>query len=106
VLKKFSHDLMILGDSLAAMRVYDVSRLADALTDFPRIDSNQIRLFASGRQGIYAALAARINARIPSPILSDGSVCYSDWIKTRNYDCSDIASVVIPGMLRHLDPDE
>ena len=103
---KFSHDLMWLDDSLAAMRVYDVIRSLDMAEIWPGLKCDDIRLYAHGRQGIYAQLASVLDQRILGIEVHHGVKSFADWIKMRHYDQTDIMSIVMPGILKYLDIPE
>jgi cephalosporin-C deacetylase-like acetyl esterase len=106
VLKKLAVDLIWLGDSTAALRVYDVVRTADAVSFFPDLDPTDIRLYSHGRQGIYARLAAWIDDRFGDCDVEDGWHAVAGWVRSRHYDHRDIFSVILPGMLQYFDFDD
>ena len=103
---KFADDLLWLNDSLAAMRTYDVLRALDMLEIWPGLDSADIRAYACGRQGVYAQLAAALDARIKNIEVVGGMGSYAEWVRSRHYDQYDIFGVILPGMLQYFDlPD-
>ncbi|NJD03670.1 MAG: hypothetical protein FIA99_13995 [Ruminiclostridium sp.] len=107
---KLAHDLMWLGDSMAAMRTYDVIRALDAIELFKGIDADDIRLYAHGAQGIYAGLAAVLDKRVKSITAEEGVESIADFTGSLHYDqyCYqyDAMGIILPGMLKYFDlPD-
>ncbi|WP_164821582.1 alpha/beta hydrolase family protein [Paenibacillus koleovorans] len=102
IIHKLACDLYWLDDSLAAMRVFDVLRAAEAIGRLPGIRSSDLRLYGSGTYGLYACLAAvlepKLKFRWEDPMLS-----FSDWVKDPGYDSRDIHSLIVPGILTQLD---
>jgi hypothetical protein len=104
--KKLGEDLIGLGDSLAALRAYDVTRAVDACAQGPEIDDKDVELLGHGRHSIYALLAGAVESRINSLRADGGWEGFAQFVSTREYQYNDITSVVIPGVLRHFDlPD-
>lgn len=104
---KLSNDLYWLDDSIAAMRIYDVTRAVDILKTWRGLDTSEIRFYASGLHSIYPRLAAVIDNRIGGVELADDAfTSWGDWIRSRHYEQRDILSVILPGSLKYLDlPD-
>ena len=106
VIYKLADDLIWIDDSMAAMRTYDVLRIIDALKDWQGITCDDVQLYAHGRQGLYARLAAFIDERVKGICVENGMTSFSEWVGARHYDSYDIMSVIIPGMLKYFDlPD-
>ncbi len=106
VIHKLSDDLVWLGDSLCALRVYDVLRALDLAAIVPRIDVGRIDLHASGKCGVYGRLAAALDGRIGGVTVTDGPRAYADWVGERLYDSDNVKALLLPGMLRWFDlPD-
>jgi hypothetical protein len=104
---KLSNDLYWLDDSIAAMRVYDVTRALDVIEGLPGIDTHGIKFYASGLHSVYPRLAALIDSRIGSvELAADAFPSWAAWIRSRQYEQRDALSVIIPGSLHYLDlPD-
>lgn len=106
VLHKFNDDLIWLDDCIASLRTYDVTRAVDAAPLIPGVTADGVRMYAHGRQGVYARLAAFLDERIAGIEVVDGMGSYADWAGSRHYDSEDIRSIVFPGILQHFDlPD-
>ena len=101
---KLAQDLIWIGDSLAAIRTYDIVRAVDALNgDWPDVDAGNVNIYASGRYGLYAYLAAALDKRIVN-VETDGSYeSYETWVTSRFYNQSDIYSYVFPGLMKYCD---
>jgi len=99
-------DLVWIGDSLAALRTYDVIRAVDAVALIPGLASDDVRVYGTGRYAIYGQFAAALDMRIAGIDVVHGMGSYADWVTARHYDSHDIRSVILPGVLRHFDlPD-
>lgn len=106
VIFKFAHDLMWLGDSLAALRTYDVTRAVDAVMNFPGLKKDELELYAYGYHGLYAQLAAFVDERIKGLEVQEGMGSFKSWVGARHYNHLDIMSVNLPGVLEHFDLPE
>ncbi len=106
VIHKLNDDLIWLGDSIAALRTYDVLRALDVVDELWDVDTSDTHLYAFGRQGVYARLASALDERVKKTEVVGGMGSYSDFVRDRCYDPHDIRSVVIPGILQHLDLPE
>lgn len=106
---KLNHELIWLGDSLAALRTYDVTRAIDAvgaLSVVRHLKKEDIMLYASGRCGMYAVLAAAIDGRLAGLQVGEEMESFAEWVGAKYYDHYDISSVIIPGVLQYFDlPD-
>ncbi len=101
-----ANDLIWLGDSLCALRAFDVTRALDMLATRPGLSMKNLHLYAHGRHGVYGQLAAAIDPRITKTHVQSGIGSFASLIRSFHYDRDDIQSLVIPGILAHLDlPD-
>lgn len=100
---KLATDLFWLGDSLAAMRVYDVIRALDAAEALSRANKGDIQIYTTGRFSLYAHLANALDSRIASVEAVSGTTDFSSWVKSRYYDEYNHIGFIMPGMLRHFD---
>ncbi|MFC0210875.1 alpha/beta hydrolase family protein [Paenibacillus chartarius] len=106
LMDRYSDELMWLGDSMAAVRTYDVLRAVELASALKYIDSSDIRLYGSGKYALYAELAALLEPRVRSVSLANRMNSIGDWIREPFYDEHDSLSFIIPGMLRYFDvPD-
>lgn len=105
-LYKLADDLIWLDDSLVALRVFDVLRSLDLAADLDQVDESEFHLYASGRQGLYARLAAVLDDRVRSIRIRDGITKFADWIDSRYYNDHDIKSLLFPDILRYFDLDD
>lgn len=103
VMHKLADDLLWLGDSLAALRTYDVIRCLDliGLSDVRKY--GQIEGYAAGRYGIYLELAGALDGRIREIRTSNGLDSVTNWVKSLDYDEDDVMGLILPGMLGHFD---
>lgn len=102
-LHKFNDDLLWLDDSLCALRAWDVTRVLAALSEWPDIDCRNLRVYAHGRQGVYAELAAAIEPRLGRLETREPMPGFADWVRNRLYDQQGCRALVLPGVLAHCD---
>ena len=103
---KLNDDLLWLGDSLAALRAFDVIRAIDMLATLPDCRLDALQLFVSGRSNIYGKVAALLDARIRLVVQVGAASPLADIVTKRYYDDERVRSRIIPGMLRFADlPD-
>ncbi|MGI2294483.1 alpha/beta hydrolase family protein [Paenibacillus sp. GXUN7292] len=102
---KLADELIWLGDSLAALRIYDVLRAADFAASLCKPDDCQIELYAAGLFRIYAELAIKLDERLQAGKLPGdaGSIRLSEWLAQGVADERDVMSVIIPGILQYYD---
>lgn len=106
MMDRYTDEMMWLGDSMAAIRTYDVLRAVELATGSSNIDPSDIRLYGSGRYAIYAGLAALLDDRVQNVCMENRMNSISDWIKEPFYDETDSLSFILPEMLRYFDlPD-
>lgn len=103
---KLSTDLIFLGDDLVSLRVWDVLRALDMIEAWKGLNSEEITLYAEGREGIYGQLAAFIDPRIQSVEAVGGIGSYEKWLTSRHYLHDNIYSVILPDVLNYLDLSE
>jgi cephalosporin-C deacetylase-like acetyl esterase len=106
VIHKLSDDLTWLGDSLAAIRVYDVLRALEMVEQWPDADAADIRIYAHGRVGTYGRLAAPLDSRIRGVEVVEGMQSYASWVGARHYETHNIKSLILRGMLHYFDLPE
>lgn len=106
VLDKHTDELMLLGDSMAAWRTYDVLRAVELAACLEEADPADIRLYGHGRYAVYAGWAALLDPRVRSVRMEERLASIGEWACRREYDMTDSLSFVLPGMLRRFDlPD-
>ncbi|MCA0755601.1 alpha/beta hydrolase family protein [Paenibacillus sp. N4] len=106
VLDKHTDELMWLGDSIAAVRVYEIVRAAEVARGTSFLDGEDIELYGFGRYAVYAGLAALLDPGIRGVRMERPFRSLAEWIRTPDYDREDSLSFILPGMLRLFDfPD-
>lgn len=103
--RKLVDDLSFLGDSLVALRTYEALRALDVLAAWPGFSPGEIRVFGHGRLGMHAKLAAAVEPRIAASEWQE-AFRFSDIVRERNYDFTDVKQVILPGALQYFDLDE
>ena len=103
--RKLADDLSFMGDSLVALRTYETLRVLDLLAGWTEVSAKDLRIYAHGKMGVHGRLAAAIDPRI-TQCDWQGGFRFVDFVRNRNYDETDIKSVLLPGALRYFDLDE
>lgn len=96
-------NLLWLGDSLAAMRTYDVLRAIDMLAATGVVQADGLALYCAQAQGVYGLLAALIDPRVRTVTDATTFEGYRAFVQSRYYDDAHILGLLLPGVLRHLD---
>jgi hypothetical protein len=103
---KLAIDLYWLGDSLAALRTFDVVRALDIVELLSGGTNGDIRLYADGRFGLYGQLAEMLDDRLEQVEVANGIGSIAELVRSRYYDMLDSEGIIMPGMLRYFDlPD-
>lgn len=102
MMHKLADELIWLGDSLAALRTYDILRCAELVRTAIAAADAQVPIYAPGHAWLSARLAACLDERI-GPVVSDRA-CerLSDWLLSAGEEDEEWMSAVFPGLLRHL----
>ncbi|MGF7146082.1 cephalosporin-C deacetylase-like acetyl esterase [Anaerotaenia torta] len=103
---KLADDLIRMGDSLCALRTYDVIRMLDMLQDLKGINREEIRIYAHGDQGMYGLLAALLDERIQHITVQGNLPDFSEWVGSRYYTREDVMSTMFPQVLQYFDLSE
>lgn len=96
-------NLFWLGDSLAAMRIYELSRLPEAAAGMDNMDIQNMRYYAHGRSGFYMKIAAEICGAWAGGLWDEPIRAMEDFLNVKYYDDTDFKSLVLPGFLRYGD---
>lgn len=106
VIDKHTDELMLLGDSMAALRTFDVLRAVEMAAGLDAVDGSEIELYGHGRYAVYAGWAAMLEPRLRKVRMEERMPSLEEWAGRREYDMTDSQSFIIPGMLRYFDlPD-
>ncbi|MBN2852800.1 MAG: acetylxylan esterase [Clostridia bacterium] len=101
-MRKLADELIWMGDSLPAMRIYDIIRTLDAIAELPQMHIQDIHLYASGRFILYGQLACKTDNRIIKLETDKGAVSLSEIVRNKYYDDHCSKDLIIPGILRHV----
>lgn len=107
-LYKLLTDLLALGDSLAAARVYDVLRAVELLRVDPAVDlgGRPIELLGAGRGAFHGYLAAALEPAIARTELIDPPMDLARLLSTRLYQRGPEWQCLIPGLAAQFDLPE
>ncbi len=99
-LYKLNDDLFWLGDSLAALRTYE---LIQAIEWIQTQENKPLEIQAFGKHSIYAKIASCLSRHRCTYHEHDGFKGYEDWLKQWTYVESDGWNFLFPGILRYGD---
>lgn len=102
---KLSDDLDWLGDSLVALRTFEVLRALEVLSEWTELSRDDRQIYAQGRMGVHGRLAAALAPQGVRCEWKDGFL-FSDFVRERVYETKGVKSLLFPGVLRHFDLDE
>lgn len=106
VLHKLADDLIWLGDSLAALRTYDVIRCMEVISHFDEWQAGAVPFYTVGREGLYVQLAAEVDHRIGAITAIHPVSSAADLVRARQLEEEEAMSVVFPGIFKMLDPSQ
>jgi dienelactone hydrolase len=105
-LHKFTTDLFWLGDSLAAIRIFDVLRALEMAVQMRGAAPGDLQIYVQGKYSLYAEIAAFLDERAAALDIEDGHEGVGDWVRSRYYNNRDLAGLILPGMLKYFDLNE
>jgi len=103
MMHKLADELIWLGDSLAALRTYDIIRCVELIGSEMSQAGGRISIYAPGNAWLSARLAACLSNRIGQVTSDTASDRLSDWLMSAGAESEEWMSTVFPGILRHLD---
>lgn len=102
--ERFAWANLVLGNSVIGQRVLDIVRTLDYLTSRADVDTSQIRVIGQEEAGLAALMAAVLDERIRSVLLTRMLVSYMSVVQSTDYSLP--LDWFVPGILRHFDvPD-
>jgi len=101
-----NNNLMWLGDSLTAMRAYDLTRLPDAIAEIPGVTPRGLKIHTEGRTDVWAELAGAVDHRLADIESINGMGTYANWVSSREYASHAIHDFLMPGLLQYCDLDD
>lgn len=103
MMHKLADELIWLGDSLAALRTYDMIRCVELIGSEAPPAGGRIPIYAPGNAWLSARLAACLDERIGQVTSDTACDRLSDWLMSAGEESEEWMSTVFPGLLRHLD---
>ncbi|MGB6109789.1 MAG: hypothetical protein WBG35_01610, partial [Acidobacteriaceae bacterium] len=95
---------LVLGYPVIGQRVWDIVRTLDYLTTRPDVDMSQLRIVGQEEAGLAALMAAVLDQRIRSILLTRMLISYMSIVQSTGYSLQ--LDWFVPGILRHFDvPD-
>ncbi len=102
--ERFAWSNLVLGTCVIGQRVWDILRTFDYLASRPDVDASQIRLIGQEEAGLAALMAAVLDSRARSLLLTGTVVSYMSIVESQDYSLR--LAWFVPGILRHFDvPD-
>jgi hypothetical protein len=103
---KLNMDLFWLGDSIAALRTYDVLRAIEFARRLAGAEDRRISLYGEGTFSVYTEWAEALTPRPLDLTVAEPWESIAAWVRSEYYDNTGISEFVLPGMLRQFDlPD-
>ncbi|MFC1452640.1 alpha/beta hydrolase family protein [Verrucomicrobiota bacterium] len=99
-----TYDAFLCGTTVLGMRVSDVVRTVDALSDMEGIDAGAVSVFGLGYGALLGLFAACLDDRISGLVESRGLTSYSSLVWHREYAWA--ANVILPDVLRHFELED
>lgn len=100
-MRKLADEMIWMGDSLPSLRIYDIIRAIDAVSELPMMDEKKIHVYASGRYSLYGQLAAETDSRIKRLETEKSPFDLKELVMMKYYDDRCIKDMIIPGILRY-----
>jgi cephalosporin-C deacetylase-like acetyl esterase len=102
--ERFAWANLVLGNSVIRQRVWDIVRTLDYLASRSDVDASQIRVIGQEGAGLAALMAAVLDTRVRSILLTRTVVSYMSVVQSTDYSLP--LDWFVPGILRHFDvPD-
>ena len=98
---KYNYDAMMLGTSIAGLRVFDIVRAFDYLESRTDLDKNNINLIGSRAAGIWALFAGVLQKKIKRVILSGAIYSFKEITSRRLFTYNN--KILLHGILKNLD---
>lgn len=107
-LHKLATDLFFIGDSIAAIRTFDVLRAVDMAALTNHIAAETIEVYGEGKFNLYVKLAKALDRdrRVAAWSTGSGMQSVAEWYEDLYYSEIDVLGTVLPGMLRYFDLPE
>ncbi len=102
--ERFAWANLVLGTCVIGQRVWDILRTFDYLASRPEVDTSQIRVIGQEQAGLAALMAAVLDSRARSLLLTGTVVSYMSIVESQDYSLP--LAWFVPGILRRFDiPD-
>lgn len=104
LLERFAWANLVLGSPAIAQRVWDILQTIQYLAERPDVNTSQIRMIGQEEAGLVALMAAALDDRVRSVLLTKVIVSYMSIAQSKDYSLA--LDWFVPGILRHFDlPD-
>lgn len=100
---KLNADLLWLDDCLMALGCYDLLRSVEAIGQIPNLDTADVQFYTYGKYSLYGEIATFLNPEIKKVISEYPQESFGEVVEEKYYNPEDIASFVIPGILKYGD---
>ena len=98
VTDKIVKGLFLVGDSLCALRAFDLMQTIEMIRK--ELRTEDIEVYTKGSYGVYGRIAAILDDRIQT--VSEDEVTVADIITNPYYNTYDISHMLIPGIAKYL----
>jgi pimeloyl-ACP methyl ester carboxylesterase len=102
--ERFAWANLVLGTSVMGQRVWDILRTMDYLSTRLDVDASRIQMIGQEEAGLAALMAAALDRRVRSVLLTRTVVSYMSVVHSTDYSLP--LDWFVPGILQHFDlPD-
>lgn len=103
VVDRLSKDLFFLGDSLCALRTYDLLRAAEMLEGLELVDGARLSCYAEGKSVIPARIAKLLSPKFEHLETANSIGSLEELVTNRYFDNYNLSGYLMPGILRYFD---
>jgi len=96
---KLAKSLFMLGDSLCALRAFDLMQTVKMICE--EFKTEDIAIHAEGKYAVFARIARKLDSEIEIKLTDEVTV--GELISSKYYDTYDIAQILMPGLGIHMD---
>lgn len=99
VLDKLSKDLLFLGDSLCALRLYELERAVEALSK--EYNTDDVSIYATGKSAILAKLFKLLHDE--TEVVTENGESLMELATDKYYEDYNVSGFILPGILKYTD---
>ncbi len=102
-LHKLADELIWIGDSLAAIRIFDIIRCLDVIDSLEQWKQREVQVYSHGPYNFYTAMAKKIDQRIKGIQADCPLASVQSFITEQDLYNNEEMSLVMPGLFKYTD---